>query len=190
MATLKYKIELTSFWHTGSGLSSGTESDLVVIKDENGLPYVPGKTLKGLLREAAENINLLQPNLVTKHFINEVFGEKSDETGDLPPKEAISFFSDGYLTETIRQHLNGNLDQKELLFRYISSTRIDNMGQAEDHSLRKTEVTIPLDLYAEIVDFNEEFESQMQYCFKWVKKLGYSRTRGLGRCKISILNIG
>ena len=69
MKDLQYKIEFTSFWHTGSGLSSGTESDIVVIKDKNGLPYIPGKTLKGLLREAAETINNFDKKLVTSEFI-------------------------------------------------------------------------------------------------------------------------
>ena len=54
--TIRYTIEFYSDWHCGSGLASGAEADAVVIKDRDGLPYVPGKTIKGLVREAFEII--------------------------------------------------------------------------------------------------------------------------------------
>jgi len=190
MKDLQYKIEFTSFWHTGSGLSSGTESDLVVIKDQNGLPYIPGKTLKGLLREAAETINQFDKELVTQEFINSVFGEKSDDVKSDPPKEAEAFFTDAYLSENIRQYLSDKEEQKQMLFKNIASTKIDDNGQAVDHSLRHMQVTIPLELYAEITDFPQDFINQIENCFAWVKKIGLNRTRGLGRCKLETLNIG
>ena len=192
MATLQYKIEFTSFWHTGSGLSSGTESDLVVIKDKNELPFIPGKTLKGLLREAAEIINSFDDNLVSQEFINIVFGEKSDEEKSDLPREAKCFFTDAYLTENIREYLSQkeNKDQKESLYKNISSSKIDNKGQTVDHSLRQMEVTIPLELYAEVVDLPQEFQQQLEYCFSWVKKMGLNRSRGLGRCVLQTMKIG
>ena len=71
MTDIKYKITFYSNWHCGSGLAAGADTDELVIKDRNGLPYVPGRTIKGLLREAAmmlsqfisipeESINRLQ----------------------------------------------------------------------------------------------------------------------------------
>ena len=52
MSTIKYEIEFFSNWHCGSGLAAGADVDALVIKDQEGLPYIPGRTLKGLLREA------------------------------------------------------------------------------------------------------------------------------------------
>lgn len=43
---IKYKIEFFSNWHCGSGLAAGADVDALVVKDCNGLPYVPGKTIK------------------------------------------------------------------------------------------------------------------------------------------------
>ena len=189
MKDLQYKIEFTSFWHTGSGLSSGTESDLVVIKDKNGLPYIPGKTLKGLLREAAESINGFDKKLVTSKFINVVFGVKSEEGDNNSQKEAKSFFTDAYLSEDIRLYLTDNHEQKLMLYKNIASTKINDDGQAVDHSLRHLQVTIPLELYAEIIDFPEEYKVELENCFAWVKKMGLNRSRGLGRCKLETLNI-
>ena len=58
MSTIKYEIEFFSNWHCGSGLAAGADVDALVIKDNNGLPYVPGRTLKGLLRDAATNLSV------------------------------------------------------------------------------------------------------------------------------------
>ena len=187
MATINYKIEFTSFWHTGSGLSSGTESDLVVLKDKNGLPIIPGKTLKGLLREAAEIINHFDNKLVSREFIDVVFGETPDESKSGVPKEALSFFTDATLSEKIRKHLSENEDLKSLLFKNITSTRIDDKGQTVDQSLRQMEATIPLELYAQIIEFPSEYQGQIESCFAWVKKMGLNRSRGFGRCMLQTI---
>ena len=188
MTTIRYKIEFTSFWHTGSGLSSGTESDLVVLKDKNGLPFIPGKTLKGLLRAAAEIINHFDEKLVSKEFINKVFGERADENGNVVPTEAKSFFTDATMSEKLRSHFIENDDLKPLLYQNIASTKIDGKGQAVDHSLRQVEVSIPLELYAKVIDVPKGFETQLESCFAWVKKMGLNRSRGFGRCILQTIN--
>lgn len=54
MSNIKYTIEFYSQWHCGSGLSAGADVDALVVKDKDYMPYVPGKTIKGLVREAVE----------------------------------------------------------------------------------------------------------------------------------------
>lgn len=54
--TVTYRLKFYSEWHCGSGLGAGADVDALVVKDKNKLPYVPGKTIKGLIREAVENI--------------------------------------------------------------------------------------------------------------------------------------
>ena len=53
MKDITFKITFFSEWHCGSGLSSGSDLDALVIKDKDNFPFIPGKTLKGLIREAA-----------------------------------------------------------------------------------------------------------------------------------------
>jgi CRISPR/Cas system CMR subunit Cmr4 (Cas7 group RAMP superfamily) len=43
--------ELQSYWHIGDGKQAGVYADALVRKD-NGLPYIPGKSINGLLRDA------------------------------------------------------------------------------------------------------------------------------------------
>ena len=49
---IPYNITFHSNWHCDSGLASGAHLDALVIKDKNGMPYIPGKTLKGIIKEA------------------------------------------------------------------------------------------------------------------------------------------
>jgi len=54
--TIKYEIKFHTDWHCGSGLAAGAGVDALTVKDKNGLPFIPGKTIKGLVREAVEEI--------------------------------------------------------------------------------------------------------------------------------------
>ena len=175
---MKIKIEILSDWHCGSGLSSGADVDLLCVKDESGLPYIPGKTIKGLLKEAA---NVIFPN---DDFIKVCFGEQTNKKSSQSEKGSC-YFSNAELTEKLKNELLNNNDKIPLLFRKISSTAIDENGIAKEHSLRKIEVAVPLTLFAEISDLDENYEDKMVKCLKYVKKLGSNRNRGLGRCNIS-----
>ena len=52
--TINYELKFFDYWHVSSGLCGGAALDSYVAKDSAGFPYVPGKTIKGLVREAAE----------------------------------------------------------------------------------------------------------------------------------------
>ena len=185
MTEITCKIEFFSDWHTGSGLSAGADLDLLVIKDKNGLPFIPGKTLKGLLRDAALTINELQP--FNDDFITEVFGKEAEDGKGIPSEPGNASFSNGELTQTLQENIK-NSNSSKLLFRKISSTAIEKKGQAQEHSLRRMEVTIPLTLFAKI-DLHSEnkYEDDLLSCMKLIKRLGSGRNRGLGRCKISVV---
>jgi len=185
MIELIYKIELLSDWHCGSGLSAGSDVDALCIKDENGLPFIPGKTLKGLLKEAAEIITEFS-NDIKSDFLKICFGEQTDKNST-QSDTGKCYFSNGELTVSVKTALNSSdSDKKSVLFRKISSTEIDADGQAVDHSLRKIETTVPLVLFAKITGLPNEYLENIKMCLKWVKRLGTNRNRGLGRCKLSV----
>ena len=48
---MKIEIKLYSFWSVGSG-KVGCSLDSIVLRDKDNLPYIPGRTFKGLLRDA------------------------------------------------------------------------------------------------------------------------------------------
>ena len=180
MAELYYKIEMFSDWHTGSGLASGSDVDLLVIKDRHNSPYIPGKTLKGLLKDAAED--LVQYDVLNRKTITEIFGR--DAKDDAPSVMGKAFFSNAELTHNVKKKLQNNTS---LLYRKISSTAIENNGQAKEHSLRSIEVTVPLILFAKIENISAEYVDVLDKCMKMVKRLGSWRNRGYGRCEFSIV---
>lgn len=190
--TINYQIEFFSYWHVSSGLSGGTYADSVVNKDVNGLPYIPGRTIKGLLRDAAELIcSFSKDSLVSSSFIEQVFGvhpSKEDLENEKQTTASEVFFSNAELSNHLQRHLNNGL--KKSLYKIHSATQIDENGLAVDHSLRQIEITAPLVLYGFIDFFNDSPENitQLRNCMKGVKRLGLNRTRGLGRCKFTLLN--
>ncbi|MDX9978147.1 MAG: RAMP superfamily CRISPR-associated protein [Candidatus Cloacimonadales bacterium] len=187
MADFIYQVKFLSDWHCGSGLTSGSDVDALVIKDQNNLPIIPGKTIKGLLREAAETIVKLQDNKDEwESFITEVFGKRSESGKSKKSIASNCYFSNVVLSANLQEKL---IEEKASLipnlYRKIASTKIDKHGIAAEKSLRKIEVTIPLILYGKISNIKEEHKQLILQCTKYVKRLGTARNRGFGACIIS-----
>jgi CRISPR/Cas system CMR subunit Cmr6 (Cas7 group RAMP superfamily) len=54
MTIRKIKIEMLSDWRIGSGEGSHGDLDSTILRDREDFPYIPVSTLKGILRDAAE----------------------------------------------------------------------------------------------------------------------------------------
>jgi len=161
---MKYEITFLDYWHISSGLSGGARFDSMVVKDEKNIPYIPGKTLKGLIKEQYQKLNY--PN------IDKLFGVGGEKEGEL-------YFGNAYLDEEERKAITSQGLQKHL-YDVIAFTKIDENGIAVDDSLREIEVVIPLSLKVEIINADENITK----AFKSIKRMGLNRNRGLGRCKI------
>ena len=187
MRTITYKIEFFNYWHVGSGLSGSTYADSMVNKDADNLPFVPGKTIKGLLRDAAEQIKEIDSSLVSDDFINKVFGVIPEKSAMIAVEnEGGAFFTNAGLSE----ELTAQIIEKKLtaeLYNVLSSTAIDENGQAINTSLRQMEVTVPLVLYGLIENYPVETTIGIEACMGWIKRLGKNRNRGFGSCQFTIL---
>lgn len=197
MNIIKYTITFHTYWHCGSGLAAGGDADLLVVKDKDGLPFVPGKTIKGLVREA---VDLLHPEQKSTDAYKSVLGitaEPKDESkkGGSPQESYRSdaFFKDATLSDAEREYVIYN-KLSEYLYQTISSTAITEEGIADDNTLRKIQVCAPCDLRGIIIlDFpenikKEKIDDMIGYIkdgLKYIKRLGSWRNRGLGRCTIS-----
>ena len=187
MKPVKYKIEFYSFWHAGSGLSGATYADNLVNKNEYELPFIPGKTIKGLLRDAAEQVHEINSEVITSDFIQSVFGSMPEKNEKKVADEGCAFFTNATLSENLSKNILDN-GLTPHLYQVLSSTQIDENGQAKDNSLRQMEVTVPLTLYGLIENFPEDKLEQLRNCMSWIKRLGQNRNRGLGSCSFSIVN--
>ena len=182
LTNLKYKITFFSYWHIGGKDGATMKVDNAVLKDKNGLPYIGGKTLKGLIRDGACFIISNQPTLIeTKDFINVVFG-KPDRTYSIENnKKHLNKFTSARIHQNLTKKLKG------LLFHDKTSIEITDNKQAKNHSLRTMEQVMPVELYGTIENVEKSMIEEIGLCLSAVKKLGLKRNRGLGRCKIELL---
>lgn len=180
---INYTIHFYTDWHAGSGLSAGAEADAVVIKDSNGFPYIPGKTLKGLFVDAFQDFQSLEIEGFSKEVHKALFGDLDDETGATSPGSL--FFSNASLPQEEKIAIGS--DHAEFLYRTIASTAIDSArGVAKNTSLRTTEVCIPLVLEAYIMGAKTSEKEILDQLAKYIRSLGANRNRGLGRCSIKL----
>lgn len=190
MINIKYTIEFFNNWHCGSGLSAGADVDALVIKDRNELPYIPGKTIKGLVRHAIEEIIEFKGNVDLKDEVKLCFGEERmslterDHQSTAEPR-GTTFFTNAILSK----ELSGSIIETkttEFLYGSVSSTAINEYGVAKKNSLRKIQTTIPCELHGEILGVSDILMLDLQDALAYIKRLGVSRNRGLGRCKFTI----
>ncbi len=189
MQNIHYTITFHSDWHCGSGLAAGADVDALVIKDKDHLPYVPGKTLKGLIRQAVEDLLSFGVTLKDKGLIEKTFGKLTEEGNNTIWKHDQVFFSNAELEESSRQYICQQRLQK-YLYRNIANTAINpKTGIADKHSLRKVEVCPPgVVLHAYIDNVPDEMVGLITDGMKFIKRLGVNRNRGLGRCTITVKN--
>lgn len=174
---INYKLTFLSDWHVGSGLSGGAEADAIVLKDKNDLPYIPGKTIKGLIRDAIADMKdagQIETNLES------VFGAQGNN------EIRVASFSNVEIKDEYEEIVSNNLS--DCLYRIIASTKIGENGIATSGSLRSIEVCMPISLEGKISNIeSEEINTIFKQALKLIRSVGVNRNRGLGRCKIEII---
>lgn len=133
-------IKLLSDTMFGSGESIPEVIDNDIRYDECGLPYMNAKTLKGHIREQMEFVQYFNEKFKDID-IDHLMGESQHKEGN----NGILRFSNVCLSEAIRQTIKKLIaDHKvtsdevlDALTITYSSTKINENGVAEDHSLRR-----------------------------------------------------
>ncbi|MEO1627417.1 MAG: RAMP superfamily CRISPR-associated protein [Bacteroidota bacterium] len=186
---IDYQLELLSDWHCSAGMNAGAQADVVVLKDNHRLPYISGKTIKGLLKDAAMDMWEARGKGIAIDDIHAVFGrEHKDENGKVLETDAgHTFFSNAIVPTAEREEIVGN-EWQYLLYRQQASTRIERQtGLAKKGSLRSMEVCMPLCLTGFLESEKALPEYLLESCFSWTRHLGVGRNRGLGRCQFTNL---
>lgn len=98
------RLEMLSDWHVGTGYGDATV-DRAVRRDRDGLPYVPGKTLRGVLRDACEQVAYGLDEGVRgpwHEVLEAVFGDQPSLRSDdpaRPPRPGALHLGDARLRE-------------------------------------------------------------------------------------------
>lgn len=198
------KFQLSSYWHIGSGVGGDAVADSVVQRDAHGLPTIPGRTIKGLLRDAMSLASLsgrVAPERVAKWFGSPLPGHDGASSDDhevlledarFATEEGVLWFGSAQLPESWRKWA-GSLDDPRSepalrsLYTHLASTAIDQEGVARDHTLRVVEVTVPMDLEAEVLGPDDAaWVADLEACLPILRSLGSRRNRGLGRVGVRL----
>ena len=184
------KIDIQSYWHPGTGSGRGADVDAIVYRDADGLPRLPGKSLKGVLRNAVSRWEQFTQSQAEPSLADQLFGAGADDSDTW---FGLIRVSDAVLADDIYYYLKQDKNLATGLYRTMHSTAIDHgTGVATNKSLRGIEAVIPLTLYATL----EEVPSAKYKIPNWHEKLkptlsliqavGAHRSRGLGRAVVSL----
>jgi len=206
MNSMKLTVDIQSYWHAGTGQGSGHHLDALVATDRSGIPYLPGKTLRGLLRDAVWRLECWGslPALIPTGTTVILFGSTpfSDESGAMVSRDVTVpgslYISNATLPDEVCRWLatDGAAEQRSLLFREHLSTAVEPSGVAKPHSLRGIQVTVPLMLEAEASLLRQEasdsldWQAVIQQAMPLIRAVGSHRSRGFGRCTLAAKEAG
>lgn len=193
----KLSITLKSDLCVGSGYSYAGIVDSDICYNENGIPYIPGRRLKGCLREAGELIGI--ENLA------EVFGVAgNDKVQGIWIQNA---YPEGYehLDQELTAIRKGNseyaayLTQQKVLSNFTrikaQTQIIKETGVAKENTLRYIRVVnqySPIDgkemRFSAVIKFDCD-EEVMIRVVKALRHIGMDRNRGLGNVKCELKEI-
>ena len=192
----KIVIKFLSEWQVSSGIGDGYLADNKISRDSNGFPYIPGRAVKGALREGATLLSGCEGRDDLKNVNEIIFGTASQD--DKVNQAGIIRVGGAHLDEDLASFLNSLDDDSKLgvlkdMISYRSETRLKEDKQVVDGSLRRLECGIPeLELEADIEIENssalseEWLDSYLSAVCAAVKSIGGDRARGLGKCRITV----
>jgi len=204
--TFSIQIKMTSDWHVGSGVGRG-EIDSAVQRDQDDLPYIPAKTLTGILRDGCEQVALALDNGEERgkwhDWVNFLFGDQpalAEGAIETEPQPAIISIQSAYLETKLRDALSKKKQLASAITFVKPGVSIDEItGSAKPNFLRFEEVvrvgavltsqTCNLD-FSEIPDINDN-QKRVSYALliagaQMVDRLGGKRRRGNGSCTITL----
>ena len=200
----RLKIRFDSDWHIGSGAGIPGSVDRQVLRDENGLPYIPGKTLTGVLRDAAEWIAYIRQDVQKdgkdwKGVVSALFGEQPESHGGDAEKAAAGAkigISSAELSKDLKSYIAGadmQVNISDGLYMAHPGVKIDiKTGRAEkDHFFSTERVRHDCVLYADVTyeSLSDDEETLLNDAVKAVRHIGGKRRRGAGECRLKLLDV-
>jgi len=177
---IKAKITFISDFHIGSGLGAVYYVDSLFVRDNSHRPYIPGETIKGIIRDSCTRIaNSLdipcEDKRGCKCIICELFGREG--------KAGKLIFSPAYM--------NSAQESTDSLVRKRTSINRET-GTAKEHALFSSEVAfMGSELHFAIRNRNGEMtelqKALLMAGILWTREIGGNRRRGLGHCRMSIV---
>ncbi|HKQ08171.1 MAG TPA: RAMP superfamily CRISPR-associated protein [Blastocatellia bacterium] len=198
---MEIHLKLTSDATFGRGDGVAGLIDSEVEHDEYGLPYLRGRTLKGLLVEECANIlYALQGSAALSRFESAaqfLFGKAGSTLSD----DALMRVGAALLPEELRQAVRADikaipprLTPDEVLQSLTAirrqTTVDDKTGAPEKNSLRSLRVILRETVFIARLDFDrnpdDEAKALLAACVMSLRRAGTGRNRGRGRLESSL----
>jgi CRISPR/Cas system CSM-associated protein Csm3 (group 7 of RAMP superfamily) len=189
MQNVVLRWEFLSFWQSSSGKGEHTRLDALTARDPQGLPVLPGRTIKGLFREAAQQL-VLWGQLDQEQVIS-LFGKPDDAKSSAGTGNGLLVFDSAFVSRELAAAYAKQEITREMIYRDIAQTAIDReTGSARDHSLRRIEVVVPLTLYSNVsllaTNGPALDAALLGKIAREVRYAGSLRKRGLGRVEVKL----
>lgn len=207
MTNLTYTIEFLSDWHIGSGGGISGSVDRLMIRDTNGLPFVPAKTMTGIWRDAAERLAVAlnsQDDSGWTNFVSELFGDQpSIESSPGTPRSARVHIRPAHYSQKIKEVTDGlsSAESVGIITTIRTTTAIDSTtGTASAHTLRSSEMGRAgsslsgiIELDPSVIDDEVVRDSVVMFlslAAGLIDVVGGKRRRGAGRCTVTLESDG
>ena len=183
----------------GSG-KADVNIDTDLVHDALGLPYFPGKRLRGLLYESAvevvEMAELCQNPFITRRTVEELFHRCADSSVELiiPDFQLVEYREMAGEWKYLQSAYEDLIQPESVLETYTSvrfQTAVDEEGIAKETSLRNIRVLdAPLTFVGKIQIHNgdEQHVQALALALANLRRAGMNRNRGFGRICCSMPN--
>ncbi|BAZ06396.1 RAMP superfamily CRISPR-associated protein [Calothrix sp. NIES-3974] len=192
---MRYKLKIKLLSDTTFGRGDGVAGlvDQEVEHDKYGLPYLRGRTLKGLLSEECDNLISILPDENQRNYWTSIACQLFGIPGSKLETTAAMHIGDAYLPEDLRQAVAYEVDNEQLTNQDIlhSLTTIRRQtainyenGVAEKGSLRSFRVVIrDLEFQADLLFEKQPSDAMLSLLSVGtlaLRRLGSGRNRGRG----------
>ena len=201
--TIKIQVDTLAFTLIGSGEGFGSIVDSDVVFDDLGVPYIPGRRIKGLLREKAREImEIFNPtmNLFSEEDFYVLFGKTGEREARIQIdnlkivgyQEFNSWLKYSFQSNRLKYIVN-KLSIMDYWTKIIYNTAVTPSGLAKKHSLRSSRVLNPDISFVGKIRLDKCSEKQiylLSLACANLDRIGSKRNRGFGRIKCSLHSNG
>ena len=143
-ARISLTLDIRSYWLHARGEGGGADFDLVMERDNDGLPVLRGRHLAGLLRLALERA-VAWRWLTDEYIALDVPGLLMGSRGEGAP--GCLDIRSARIARPLHDRLTADKALREACFQRLSTTAIDGrLGVAKEKHLRSIEAALPLPL--------------------------------------------
>lgn len=197
-------LTMLSDWHIGSGAGRPGDVDRLVLRDQDGFPYVPAKTLTGIWRDACEQVALGLDNGeegVWSEWVNYLFGDQPaiplPRATETAPRHAALSVRSANVSDPLKRVLKREpILQNTLAFVKPGISIDPNTGSARENFLRFEEMVrggtvLQASCELNLAELENSEEQRAVYALlvagtRLVERIGGKRRRGAGQCKLEV----